>query len=82
MVYEEALRGQLSNPDIGKYNADTLSTQNNLATLYYTLNRFDDARLLYETALEGQKQMLGGDHPVSMYNTYDTIYCDHPGSMQ
>jgi len=63
-VYEKALRGQLSNPDIGKYNADTLSTQNNLATLYYTLNRFDDARTLYETALEGQKQTLGGDHTV------------------
>ena len=48
---------------LGPKHPDTLRTRNNLAAIYQSAGRLDQAIALYEQTLADSRQELGVDHP-------------------
>jgi hypothetical protein len=58
----EQTRAQLRGPD----HPDTLTSMNNLAVLYQTRGKYDEAQTLCQQVLEVRRQKLGPDHPDTL----------------
>jgi Tetratricopeptide repeat len=51
---------------LGIEHPDTLLTMNNLAYVYRSRGRYDDAEILHGWALAGLEKQLGVEHPVTL----------------
>jgi tetratricopeptide (TPR) repeat protein len=51
---------------LGEKHPDTLSSQNNLASIYKAVGRLDEALPLYEKGYRFLKQVLGEKHPNTL----------------
>jgi tetratricopeptide (TPR) repeat protein len=60
--YDEALRIRLR--VLGPDHADTLSTRNNLAALYYQQSDFERAAPMFREGMEQRRRQFGDDHPA------------------
>ena len=47
---------------LGNGHPDTLSAMNNLASLYLTVLRYDEAEVIFKECLDIQQKVLGCDH--------------------
>ena len=52
--------------ELGRDHPDTLLHVNDLAELYRTRGRYDEAELLHKRALEAYERVLGDDHPDTL----------------
>ena len=59
--YEKTLA--LAEEKLGRDHAGTMTTLNQLATVYRERGRLDDARKAYERVVESRERLLGKDHP-------------------
>jgi len=57
---------QLRTATLGIDHPDTLTSKNNLATLYHHQGQYAKAELLYKEVLEGLTAKLGADHPHTL----------------
>jgi len=62
-MYQRALEGyKVLGPD----HASTLSTVNNLGSLYDDQGKLKEAEEMYQRALEGKEKALGSDHTSTL----------------
>jgi serine/threonine protein kinase/Tfp pilus assembly protein PilF len=54
---------------LGKKHAETLSTMDGLARVYWRQGRYDEAQSLFTTAVEGRRQTLGPEHTETLFST-------------
>jgi eukaryotic-like serine/threonine-protein kinase len=55
----------------GADHPDTLAATNDLANLYWFLERYTDAEPLFRDVIERRTRVLGGEHPDTLKVTYD-----------
>src|SRR5258708_1212199 len=64
---------------LGADHPDTAQSLNNLAGLYHTQGKYEQAEPLFQRALKIHKQVYGKDHPdiASNLNNLAGLYDDH-----
>ena len=57
--------------NLGSDRPDTLTAVNNLGSLLYAQNKFEEAKKLFQDALKGQEKVLGVDDPSTLTSAND-----------
>ena len=71
-MVERILRDDLKgSKNLGSDRPDTLTAVNNLGSLLYAQNKFEEAKELFQDALKGQEKVLGVDDPSTLTSAND-----------